>query len=175
MKINFIPTTTGKDGNYDLLVEGRDIVLDITPKEAIKAIEEISTQRDVILQVDLFHRAIEKLNLQTPDPSITPGNTQMLFIEGEVPKGGWGVELRVYDRVLPDSSSYLIFTLFYIGGMDATGKPMEQCAWAFYIGRSNKEIGKVIGWCDETPTGEVRQRIISDLIPRLGRNLKILI
>lgn len=172
MKISFIPTVSGKDGNYDLWIDGNSTILDITPKETIESIDELQSQRKIIFQMDLFNRAISKVNFQTPDPNIPKNYTQLIFIEGEVPKNWFGQELRVYERIT-DAESFIIFAFYSVEGESMEGDIIEKCEWCFYVNRVTKEVGKMIGYCETTPVEELRQRILEALVLRLGRDIKI--
>lgn len=173
LKIEFIPQPS--NGKYELWIDGRVNCIEISPEEALEAISGLNQQKDSIEEVALFLKAIDKINLQIPDPLLNPGNTQLLFIEGEVPRGFAGKELRVYDRVAPDGSSFILFSLVQIAGIDINGNLIESPLWSFYIGRGTKEIGKLIGYSPSTPLGETRTRILETLIQRLGRDIKIMI
>lgn len=172
MKLSFIPTVAGEEGNYDLWIDGSSTVLNISPKEVLESIQDLREQQNVISQMDLFARAIPKINFLMPDPNIPKGVTQLIFIEGEVPKGFAGKELRVYERIT-DDDNFIIMALYDVSGIDIEGEILERCDWCFYINRRTKEIGKMIGYCEDTPEGEIRQRILETLILKLGRDIKI--
>lgn len=172
LKIEFLPDS---NGSYELWIDGRLNCIGVTPEDALSAISSLNKQKEVIEEVTLFLRAIGKINFNVPDPSLNPGNTQLSFIEGEVPRGFAGKELRVYDRVAEDGSSFLLFSLVQIGGIDVNNDPIESPLWSFYVKRGTKEVGKLVGYSPLIPTGEVRTLILSTLIQRLGRDLKIMI
>lgn len=174
LKIEFVPQSTG-DGKYELWIDGRVNCIDITPEEALSAIYNLTQQKETIEEVSLFLKAIDKLNLHTPDPTLKPGNSILLLIEGEVPKGFAGKELRVYDRMAEDGSSFILFVLVQISGIDINNDLIETPLWSFYLNRGTKEIGKLIGYSPIIPTGETRTRILETLIQRLGRDLRIMI
>lgn len=174
LKIEFVPGSEG-DGNYELWIDGRVNCIGVGAEEALEAIRGLHGQMESIEEVALFLRAIDKLNLKAPDPSLRPGSTQLLLIEGEVPRGFVGKELRVYDRVAENGESFLLFVLFGVSGIDINNNLIESPLWSFYAGRGNKEVGKLIGYSPTTPTGETRSRILETLIQRMGRDIKIMI
>lgn len=173
MKIEFTQSLTGKKENYDLVVDGRPVVIDLSVDETLRVIESLKSQHQTIEELGLFNKSIERCNLGLPDPSIRPGETIPLFVEGHVPEGMVGKELRVYDSVSPGGDSSILFVLVNVGPIMASGKRHETTEWAFAIGRGHKTVFQVDSL--PIPSGEVREGILSELIIRLGRDIKIMI
>lgn len=173
MKIEFIQSLTGKKENYDLAVDGRPIVIDLSVDEALRMIDDLKGQYQTLEELGLFGKAIESCNLSLPDPTVRPGETALLFTEGHVPEGMVGKELQIYDAVSPGGDSSIVFVLINVGPLMASGKRSETTQWAFAVGRGQKTVYQVSSL--PVPDGEIREGILSELILRLGRDIKIMI
>ena len=163
LTINFTPSSS-QDDKYDLYVEGKLNLVDVTAEEVLESLEDILNQGETIEEYDLFFKALEECNLLLPDPQIPLGQC-ITLVHTNSSKPHSTKYIEVYDKVNVDSSSFLIFVLY-----EKSGTPK----WGFFISRDTKEVGKITGWNALPPTGEIRQRIIETLIQKLGRtNIKI--